>query len=521
MTSKPTVVKLYEQFLYHTAPRRLAKRIAARNACDVMRGMSGYTGGGAYEGARDSRMRNRRGYQRAYPTDEDSAVTKYGRAGLRLECQDLYRNYELVGAACERTADYVVPEDGLMPQARTSNTGWNKNAEAWWNSVFVPNCDARRRAGVTLQTLIWLKVPARFTDGDSGSILMDDGTIMPVEADRICTPSKFAKEKNILEGVKLDANGATVGYYVCDRGSGGVVDPDKFEFIPADQFIFTMRPRRVDQIRGIPQLANCIAKLVDIDETDNYVLNKVKLDATKAWGIFSDSANVANIEDRDVTPTGQTQVVEQHSFGETHRLGRGDKMESLASRTPNQEYVPYLEFQIKLYAAAIGVPWEYIMMIFTEGSFTSHRQAKLEFKRFVYTWQKWLIKTDMRRLWYWRITKAVMDGDLDAPPVDDRGVSEIGKVVWTPTRFELLDPSQETDAQVTGWKLGKTSLESIAYEQGDDPDEMMDAHTRDIQRAIDRSNAFNKKNEGANTTWRDWIDVDMPGKVQVSSPAPN
>lgn len=515
MPSKAELAKLgmFDRLLYRVSPDRLADRLKARHQCDLRLKMMGYAGGGAYKGARDSNKRNRRAWQRSYPVDEDTAVTVHGRQALRLECMDLFRNFEVVGAILRRIGNYVVPRGSFMPQVYTRDPKFNKLAKEFWWESFVPHCDARHRAGVTYNTLLQLKCINLFVSGDSGHVAKDNGLIMPVEAERIATPNMFKDRDNIIEGVQLRGiEEETAGYYVCARGRGGSVDPDKYVYVPQDFFRMTMKPDRIDQIRGIPRLANALAKLVDIDETDEYVLNKIKLDATEQWAILSNSPDVSNLGDRDVTPTGQDQKIERFEWGTVRRMGQGDKVEPFASRTPNAEYVPYLEFQIKLVAAAIGIPWEYLMMIFTEGSWTSHRQAKIEFKRFVHEEQDLLVLTDVRPDWYWRITKAVMDGDLPEPPADDNGVSEIGKVHFTRTKFELVDPGSETDAQINGWKLGTTPIEDMAYEQGDDPDEMMDGKDRDIQRAHDRAMAFNKRNPGANLTWRDYIDVGVPGE---------
>ena len=239
-----------------------------------------WTGWGAYDASTTTRHRVTKAGYVSFPTDEDKAITELGRENVRLECRDLRRNNAVVAGIVERFADNVIG-NGIKPQAKTSNHEWNEQAEAFFNE-WAKIADYRQRLNLwEIQRLI---VQSRMTDGESGFVLVKNGQIQPVEAERIRQPSP--SKEGVYEGVAVNDNGIRTGYYIHnrDKQSGAFTGKD-FAFVSADDFKHCMRAMRFDQVRGIPELAPVVNAIKDLGEYCEATLLKAKNEAKRFYTV--------------------------------------------------------------------------------------------------------------------------------------------------------------------------------------------------------------------------------------------
>lgn len=500
---------LIDRAMAYFNPDRAARRLEARAEYEMM--------ASAYDGANFSnRERPNRAWNYAMPGDEEKNLTSYDRRQLVLTCEDLYRNNEWAGALVDRMGDYVV-HTGILPQAQTTDEAWNDRAEDYfweWSKI----ADYRQRPGVSLFTFQRQIVIDRFVRGGSGFIFMENGQLYPVELDRVETPDKFAKDDSVKHGIRLDGDGRAVGYYVCNRAAGGLPDKKSFEFIPRENFIHVMFPWRVEQLREIPALARVIAKISDLKETDKYVLMKCKNDAkqflkrtkTGAGGLLNSMPRGASTR---TDAGGNQQQVEIHDWGQIHNMREGEDISSFESRTPNQQYVPYLEFQARILGGALGIPWEFIMMVFTDGSFSAQRSALLHMLHKIIGWHTELNAAFNQRVWNWRIAKAMKAGELDLAPVNERGISQWYRVEWSLPSMGWVDPEASAGANSKAWAMGSKSLKRISAQEGTDRNDNLREKAGDIEAAQKQADALNAKYPALKLTWRDFISVAAGGEA--------
>lgn len=481
-------MNLIEKTIATIAPQYAVRRMAARQALDVM-GATNWGGGwgGGYEGSTDSRLRNQRAYQRSYARDEDSHIGAYYRGTLRLEARDMRRNYGLVFGACNRFASLVCGS-GINPQAKTSDPDWNRAAEAYWTE-WVKIADARGR--LTLNEMLQLVVKARLLDGECGFVLTDAGRLQPIESERIATPSgkeNMIEGKNVCQGIEIDPIGIPQAYWVCARQPNGQIDRNEKTAtrVATNDFIHIAQVERFDQLRGVPELASVIAYLRDMQELQTATLNKAKLDALKAWAIYSDAAvGPMSLGPRNVTPTGATMAdirVEKNEAGENWYLEKGAKIESMASGTPHSTYKDFDIGLMKKVAAALSMPYEILMLDGSGSNFSSARAALILAYQTIGIWQQWTIDRFLQRVWNWRIAKAVKYGQLPRPPLRD-GVSEWFRVEWVPPPSEWIDPARESQANRIDWELGTRTLTMLARQRGRDAEDMLAEKARDLEMA--------------------------------------
>ena len=430
---------------------------------------------GGYDGARDTRERPTAQMRGARAVDEDRQIGSWDRARLRRECEDLARNNAIVAGIRERFADNVVT--AAHPQAKTTNRDWNKLAERnfqEWEKI----ADSRRR--LNFWQMKRLVVKSQLTAGQHFQVLTDAGQLQPVEADRVVTPAGFEKDARVVEGIRLTADGIPLEYAVCPRDGNGYVDNKSPRWIASRDIIHTvMADDRADMVHGIPKLAPVINALRDFGTLTNNTLQKSIMDSARGWAIYSEdgAAKIAQLGPRNATPdakaTGQT--YEYIANGQTYYLRNNEKIESLASNTPNATYIPYNELLLRLVGCALSLPYEFLLITFKDGSFSASKAAlALAYKTFL-NWHTWLTESYSQRVWNWVTARAIKEGRLPPAPLDGRGMSTWYQVYWPQPAYDWLDPQAQALSDIYGFALGAESLSSIAAKKGGDSEDVLAA----------------------------------------------
>lgn len=486
-----------------------------------------YTGGYAtgYAGAHQTRLRTLQAWHRSSEGTEDDVLGSRDRDALRLECRDLWRNNEICRGAVDRFTEYAV-WNGLYPQFQTSDQKWNDLAEKWWAEVYVPTANFTQAQGVSLITFQKLMVSHKILDGECGFILLDNGQLEAIESERIATPKSYTKDPKIMDGIALTANGIVRGYFVCNRKRGGSIDTTKFRYVPRENFVHCFSPGRIDQLRGIPVLAPAICKLRDYDETDEAVFSKVKADA-KTWATRKTVTGLPNEQRRNAWSLTNSDGKDKQRIEKVEDLRildmlSGESLESFQGKTPSAEYVPYLKHELQAIAACLNVSYEILMLIFTEGSFSSQRAALIHNRHTFHAWTDWVIESGINRICNWRIAKAMKEGALPpAPtePVMDGGGNQIGeqsqwwRKSWSIPYLDWVDPQAQITADKESFNIGVTSLKRLNASKGQDRDDIFREKAEDIKRAKEIAAEL-----GEGVTWQDIITTKIPGQTQGQAP---
>lgn len=474
--------------------------------------LNGFRAGG-YDGARETTARPSAIYRGTSPLDEDSQIGSWDRGRLRLECLDLRRNNAIVAGVCERFADNVVGP-GITPQAKTSDNAWNEAAESYWHE-WSKVSDYRQR--VSMRELQRLVVAQRLIFGESFFLLTDGGQLQPIEPERIVDPAKKPTGAIISDGVSLTGAGIPVGYYVAPRNAQGRIDAENTRLIRREDIVHCMRPIRFDQVRGIPELAPVINALRDFGMLTESTLQRAKMDARRGWAIYSEegAGKIANLGPRDATGNRtQTsgQVYERIEDGMTYYLRTGDQIQSLASNTPNAQFVPYNELLLRLIGSALSIPYEFLVLDFKQGSFSASKAALAQVYKTFLNYHTWAVEVMMQRVWNWRIAKAIKAGELPPAPVDSRGVSQWYRVEWSQPDYTWIDPEGGIDAHAKAFNAGVTSVSAFARKSGRDGEDVLREKAKDIATAQRIADEVNTES-GTNLTWRDLIQTLQPGQV--------
>jgi len=429
--------------------------------------------GSAYDGANQSSDRQSFAYRKSRPVDEDRNVGAWGRDRLRLECRNVFRNDPIASGLVVRVADLVVGPNGLTPQAKTSSREWNTQAENYFAEIGKV-MDYRRR--VNWQQMQRQDLIALFTDGETGAIFTDSGQLQQIEAERIKTPQDLVSDKRILDGVKLSNEGIPLGFYVSARNEHGYADGIKTEFVDAADFVHFYDPLRIDQVRGVPMLASCLNDLRDLHDLQTSVLAKARIDSRNAWAIKTaeGAARASNLgplrAGNAKDKPSDEQAFERFDGHRNYYLRPGEDVQSLASNTPNPQYMDFCRMYAQKIGAAVGIPYQMLLLDFIGSNFAVSRFALMITYQRLEALQNLIIRKS-QRVWNWRIAKAIKDGDLPPAPLDARGFSEWYKVEWSRPRHEWIDPQAQIAAEREAVQLGVETWGSIIKKRGRDAEE--------------------------------------------------
>lgn len=476
----------------------------------LIEGIRRWLSAGYNAAEQDRHFQNLR-HGRAQKRDEDRLVGEMDRTRIRQVCLDLRRNNPIVAAAVQRFADNVVGNE-IMPQAHTSDEAWNDQAENWWRE-WCKAADSRQR--ITLPEMTRLVVETRLVTGDMGFVLTDGGQLQAIEGERIMTPASFSTDPNVRDGIRVDAKqNIPVSYYVFSRDDKGTLDAASKNYteIRREDFVYVGNVFRFDQVRALPDLTPAVDTLRQLDKLTFSTLEKAELDAMHAWFVATPGGgmNMGPRKGFGGNSVGSA-LYEKFEPGQNYYGAPGEEPKSLASNTPNSQYDSFVRSTLRMIGSALGIPYEFLMLDFSTGSFASQRVALLQTHRRFSSYQNWLVNRFLQRVWNWRIAKAIKAGQLPQAPVDSRGISEWYKVDWIFPEFGWTDPHREAQGQLMEYRMSTNTLSMMAKAKGRDPGDMLREKAGDIALADKVAKEINAAN-GTTLTWRDLIEVaSLPG----------
>lgn len=443
-----------------------------------------------YDAGDSARQRKDLGWARATPRDEDSLVNDGTRELIRQKAADLRRNNPIIAGIGDRIASFAVP---LLPQARTSDAEWNRQAEHFWLERFSGTCDVRQRA--TLFDLQWQATSIRPTHGGMYLELLDNGQIRPIECERIRQPQDRAESERFTDGVQVDQRtGIVIGYKVHSRSKDGTFGAKHEErFVRREDMIpLVTPPWRPDMVREIADLAAIVPTFADIHEANHHQLNTFKVQSMIIGAMKKLGGAGANSLARGSTSpsVGQRQTFKTE-WGQILEMFPGEDLDMKVSPTPGAQHIPYIKAQMMFAGTALDFPYEFWTLDFSSADFSRQKAImRLVYKTIHRSWIPWL-QTGMQRLWNWRIAKAVKRGELPVPPtenVNGENVSQWWRVEWHAPEEIVTDRQEANQADLMEYQLGITPLSMIVKRRGGDLETRLRAKAKDDQ-LIDKVSA--------------------------------
>lgn len=415
----------------------------------------------------------------------------------------------MAAAAIDRMTGGIIG-DGLSYVVEDLDRG-RRIAKKWRIASHLKLLDAQRRQTfMQIQDLAcrnWMLSGDVFFVKKHGKI----SSWRAIESDRVQSPYYFADRSNeyqtpicinpenqnrIIDGVELDQDSIPCAYWILKDyiAQPLIVTPEQIERIPAYDdnglplVLHLFSPKRPDQYRGVPMLAETIESLF---ATTGYIrsVEQAAQFQSSIWGfVTSENPTMDETEplySRDLdapipveeAKEGNTQPTIQLSAdynsemdgrayfdklyprpktvsaGELWNLKPGEDIKFLQPTNPNNMFGEYIKAQSGMLASAIGIPLQVLACNY-DGTYASARGSVLEANRQFKRYRGFFIEQFIKPIF----EQFVYDLTGDIETALEYSVSS----QWQAPTALCLDPTKEIDAWTKAIQLGLVDRDEAA-----------------------------------------------------------
>lgn len=399
---------------------------------------------------------------------------------VRERVRELVRNNPHAGRAVGLLESHIVGT-GIMAAIQNESTRRKANTLAIWNAwADSVDCDVDGN-----HNFYGLQALAARTMVESGECLIlrrwrkeSDGYKIPVpfqiqvlEGDFLDTTKEGATASGgrIVYGVEFNSKGRRIAYWIYNQhpgeklyGNTGLASSR----VDAKDVQHLFRVDRSGQVRGMSWGSSCVVRHHDLDAYEDAQLLRQKI-ASFFAGFVQD------MESPETTSTAEAQFAEQIEPGAIELLPPGKSI--VFPNVPTVSNDGHQERVLRSIAMGWGVSYEALTGDFSGVNYSSGRMGLLDLKRNLVKWQ-----------WHTfipRFNMPVFAWFLDACEV--QGLDAKGSTaLWTPPKFEMIDPTKEIPATITAIRGGLQSLPEAIREQGKDFEQHL-AEIAESNKALD------------------------------------
>ena len=401
--------------------------------------------------------------------DADKSYTVETLDAIRNRLVKLRLRSPVVAGIGDRLALLTIGHTGLRPVVNTSSSEWNELATIFWRR-YSRSCDVRGM--LTLEQIQRLAVSTRPILGGVYVHLLTDGRIELIEPERVRDPQKPKDKSGYINGLKINRKtGEIVAYCVHSRDEYGAFSGPHDEIeIPAQEMLAVTTPTwRPDQLRELPDLASCEAMLHDLDDLNRRVVKTARVQSGIIGTMVSQvPITAARLQSRKTVADDATRNIFEFDWGLLLKGQGGEDIRLLSSPTPSQNYAPHIKLQYTLIGAALGIPYEVLMLDMSNLTYSGAKAVLLQAKNAMKVWRTWIIARLLQPLWRWRIARAIADKELPPAPTDQRGISEWARVEWYCEEPLWADRHEEARANVYDLQMCTTNPIDMAARIGSD-----------------------------------------------------
>lgn len=346
----------------------------------------------------------------------------------------------------------------------------------WANST---NCDIERIDNFyQLQQLALLNA---LLSGDSFALMTTtkrtgsiyDLRIELVEADRVSTPDNETINPLFCEGVEKNANGEVVAYHISKFHPLSFQDREPREWVRVKAFgektgrrnvIHVMNRERIGQVRGVPFLSPVIETIKQLGRyTEAEVLAAV---INGLFTVFiekesaSDDVPFGEAVPEDMQVDSEDEGSIELAPGAVIDLGEGEKANMVNPGRPNPNFDPFVMAVIKQIGAALEIPYELLIMAFSN-NYSASRAAILEFFKVIKMYRAWFVTDFCQPIYEEWLCEAVAKGRINAPGFFNDPIIKDAycSAEWNGPSAGQLDPKKEVEAAELRVKGGFSTRE--------------------------------------------------------------
>lgn len=455
--------------------------------------------------------------------------------------RDMVRNDVGIGPTIEKAVQQQI-QNGFRLDPQTGDKKLDLDLWQRWNA-WATNAEQCDLAGeMEFADLESAAFEAMLVDGDVFIAGTHTGHLQMIEADRIRTPSSYAREakKNIVFGVELNDFRRHLTYFRAkdqvgeDRRYERLYDFDRIDVRSPDgirQAFQLYNRKRVTMTRGVTALKAVVDLATMFDDTNFALSVKQQFAAALVWfmkrgpGFTQRGDRQMGSRSFESNEDGTRKAIEQIEPGQYIEGDPGEELELKASGIQSTEALAHLRFLLQLIGMNLGMPLVLVLLDAKETNFSGWRaamdMARLGFK----TNQQSMIRRFHKPCYRLKLQQW-MEEDRSLVAAAERLGGLFFNHRWHTPTWPYINPLDDVKANAMRVSSGEASERQIAAENGRDYDEIVDEHVADRRRTIGRAIRAAQKlttKFGVPITWRDLLNQDLPkgGTVQDSADLPN
>jgi len=281
---------------------------------------------------------------------------------------------------------------------------------------------------------------------------------------------------SIVFGKEYDDEGRLTGYYI-RKNHPGESDWRQSrlgsDLVEASQICHVYDVRRPGQATGVPWGASSLLTLRDIGDHAQARMMLDKL-ACCFTAFVTDSDPESVLPDATSPDASIPTLFEKLEPGAIEVLPPGKSVQFSSPPTAGN-FIEMQRHHLHSVAAGYGITFEALTGILSEVNFSSGRMGWLEFHRNVGHW-RWNIAIPqfLDPVSQWFATAVIQAGMANR--VNSR-------MLWTPPRREMINPSEEIPALVAAIRGGLTSLSEVQRSLGYVPAQVLEELAQDLANA--------------------------------------
>ncbi len=451
-----------------------------------------------YQGGAQGRRTRGWGAPGTGPTD--SAV---GNAEtMRNRSRSQYRNDPYAKSGINRLVSNIVGT-GIKPRSEAEDKAFQRQVQRWFKA-WAPQADPEGLLsfyGQQMQAVnTWLQGAETFIRLRPRR--PSDGLVVPLQLQvmeaEMCPLhySGYWGNNIIRHGIEFDPIGRRAAYWFYRAHPGDAsamrVDSQQLTRVPASEVVHLYDPVRPGQIRGIPQMAQSLLRMYELDKfTDATVLRQ------QIANLF-----VASVETRPEEDDGESQLdpvtgkpVDKKGEeapeiglepGIINHMREGERMNFSKPPDAGSNYKDFLMQELQGVGVGMETGYEVLTGDFSRINDRTARLVLQEFRRRVQQYQYHIVIHQLcRRVWEWWLPRAILAG-LEAPGYADAPERYQG-VKWIPQAWPYMHPQQDVAAHKEARRAGfKTRAQIVSETTGEDIDEVHEQLEAENQDAEDR-----------------------------------
>lgn len=460
----------------------------------------------AYETAKKNRLNRERSTGGGTGDEKLDEATLWD---LREISRDVDRNNGLAIGIIDRCVENIMGPAGYDLLPKTQHDDLNQLIEEDWIDWLTV---ADVRGEFTGWELISKSFRSAEVDGDSfeqwdAAANNGDGGLRAFEADRVLSPFKTAgvrgvatvRGRKLINGIARDRNGRKRWMFVANETPlSPDVRVDQGRIIDARTVVQFADPRRLSQNRSEPRLSPVIRDIDDLDDLLLYERIAAKVVAAQAYFIKTESPEGAADAMKSATDSTSTERIQEVLPGTVNYLGLQEDIAASPTNRPSDNFEAFVKLLNRYVGLPLGLPYELVMMDFSQVNFASSRQLLNQAQR---RWkcQQFRVAKYVSQIFRWWLAQRIENGHYKKYRKQINS-GTIYRHEWGFPGWPSPNPLQDAQAIATGLEWQFESRTNANRRQGVSQDDIFDELERESARVTPAAAAETPADAATNPT---------------------